>query len=140
MTETRKRPSKAEREAAAAEEQAKEAAASGTVLVSWVEFGERKLTKRDWSSVNVDHDATEWTAKNRFTAPVSQEAAEYLLTEETGFKLTSELRKSKLAEMGINLDAELEGPTGPGGGGGSGSSGGAPAPSSTGSTSTSTVG
>jgi len=133
MTETRKRPSRAEQEAAAEEEAAKAAASSGGVQVSWTQFGDRVITKKDFAAVNVEHDTVEWSKSNRYTAVVSQEAAEYLLAEEQGFALTSSLRKAKLKEMGVEL--EPSGPTGPGGGGGEA----APSPSSTGSTSTSTV-
>lgn len=102
------RPTKDEAKAAKEEEEPEEETKSG-IKVSWVGFGERKISAEDWKSLDIAEETTTWTYKNRFSATVSQEAAEYLLAEATGFRLTSDVRKEKLAAKGIDLSKETEG-------------------------------
>lgn len=82
-----------------ARKSADEETAVDGVSVSWVEFGDRVITKKDFASKNLDHDSVEWTLANSHTAVVSEDVAAYLMTEESGFELTDKLRKAKLAEL-----------------------------------------
>lgn len=117
--------------------QAAEEAGGESVYITWVAFGDRVISKADFASVGVEHEDVEWNRKNRYTATVSQAAAEYLLTEETGFEATAKLRKAKLKELGVDLAVgEATDGTGNEGGGGDGSG----TTASGGSTASSTVG
>jgi hypothetical protein len=125
-------PTRAEREAADKVAAAQEIQGVG---VTWTEFGDRKISKKDFASKGIDSESLEWTKDNSHTVVVPNAVAEYLLAEETGFQLTSKLRKAKLEELDIDLQAESTTlPAGGSGGDGVGSG-----PASTGSTGGTTV-
>jgi hypothetical protein len=54
--------------------------------IKFIGFGNRIMYKKDWASVDIEHDTVVWSDENEFTADVGEEAAQWLLENDPEFK------------------------------------------------------